>query len=215
MTASRSGSPRADPPTVTTTDGRRVFPCFPAAVVVFIINDREEFLLLHHPQRAGWEVVNGGLDAGLTILEGALKETREEAGPQVRVRPVGVVHASSFHYDENVRFMLSISYVMAYEGGPIEPGDDMAGSRVAWFGLAELESGKVPLVVPTTGPWLFRRAVEVFRLWRDRRDDPLQRDLTTVVPNKYLIRRDRHDPVAGPPSLPPPSARPRRSSPAS
>ncbi|NLI79500.1 MAG: NUDIX hydrolase [Candidatus Riflebacteria bacterium] len=180
-----------DGPSVTTADGRRRFPCFPAAVVVFLVNEREEFLLLAHPARHGWEVINGGLDAGLTILDGALKETREEAGPQVKARPIGVVHASSFHYDENVRFMISVSYVMAYEGGPIEPGDDMAGSRFRWAGLAELESGAIPLLVPTTGPWLFRRALEVFRLWQDRRDDPLQRDLTTLVPNKYTIRKDR------------------------
>jgi len=116
-------------PMVTTADGRRRFSCSPVAIPVFIVNDREEVLLLAHPKRGGsWEVVNRALEAGETIVEGALRETREEAGEEVRVRPLGAVHVSTFHYDEKVRYMLSVGYLMAYEGGKIQPGDDMAGS---------------------------------------------------------------------------------------
>jgi 8-oxo-dGTP pyrophosphatase MutT (NUDIX family) len=59
----------------------------------------------------------------------AIRETREEAGEQVRVRPLGTVHISTFHYGEDVRYMLSVGYLMVYEGGGIQPGDDMAESR--------------------------------------------------------------------------------------
>ena len=116
-------------PSVITANGKRHFPCFPIAVLAFIVNEEEEILLLAHPDREGaWEVVNGLLEAGETILAGALRETREEAGSDLRVRPLGTVHAYMFHYDENVPYMVGLCYLMAYEGGNVEPGDDMYGS---------------------------------------------------------------------------------------
>jgi 8-oxo-dGTP pyrophosphatase MutT (NUDIX family) len=166
-------------------DGKRRFACFPAAVVVFLIDADERFLLLEHPARPGlWEVVNGGLEHGECILAGALRELSEEAGPLVKAKPLGTVHASSFHFDDEIQFMISISYAMLYEGGPIEPGDDMTGSRFLWKSLPDIEAERLPLLVPSTGLWPFRRALEVFRLWRDH-EDPLQPDLSVRRPNKY------------------------------
>jgi 8-oxo-dGTP diphosphatase len=156
-------------PHIMTADGRRQFACSPVAILVFIVNEREEVLLLSHPKRRdGWEVVNGALEAGETLLEGALRETREEAGEGVRVRPLGTVHVSSFHYDEKVAYMLSLGYLMAYEGGAVEPGSDMAGSLYRWWSVGELEEKGVRLIVPPGQMWLIKRAVELYRLWRER-----------------------------------------------
>jgi 8-oxo-dGTP pyrophosphatase MutT (NUDIX family) len=150
-------------------DGKRQFACSPVALVVYVVNEREEVLLLAHPKRkGGWEVISGALEAGETILEGALRETREEAGEGLRVRPLGTVHASSFHYDEKVEYMLSLGYLMAYEGGPVEPGDDMAGSVYRWWSVGELEDEAARLIVPPGQKWLIERAVELYRLWQGR-----------------------------------------------
>ena len=70
-------------PTVTAENGRE-FSCMPAAILVFVIDSEENILLLRHPDREGWEVINGALEAGETVLEGALRESREEAGTAVR-----------------------------------------------------------------------------------------------------------------------------------
>lgn len=103
-------------PVMTSVRGRR-FACSAAAVVGFIVDELERILLLSSHKRPGaWEVVNGGLEANETLLEGALREIREEVGPQVRVRPLGVIHALTFHYDENVPFMISVDFLFAYEG---------------------------------------------------------------------------------------------------
>lgn len=156
-------------PYVLAANGKRRFACSPAAILVFIVNEREEILLLAHPKRGGrWEVVNGALEAGETVLEGALRETREEAGAGVRVRPLGTVHVSSFHYDEDVEYVLSLGYLMAYEGGAVEPGDDMAGSAYRWWSVEELENPDVHLVVPAGQKWLLGRAVELYRLWKEQ-----------------------------------------------
>ena len=169
-------------PTIVTADGRREFACSPVAILVFIVNQREQVLLLAHPKRGGsWEVVNGALEAGETVLEGALRETCEEAGEEVRVQPLGTVHISSFHYDENVRYMLSVGYLMAYQGGAIHPGDDMADSRYKWWSLDDLAEEDVRLLIPPDGRWLLERAVELYRLWQTKEQD-LQPELS--VPKK-------------------------------
>jgi 8-oxo-dGTP pyrophosphatase MutT (NUDIX family) len=169
-------------PCITTADGRRRFACSPVAILVFIVNEREEVLLLAHPKRGGsWEVVTGALEAGETVVEGALRETREEAGEKVRVRPLGTVHVSTFHYDENVQYMLSVGYLMAYESGRIQPGDDMAGSRYKWWGLNDLTQEKVKVLVPPDGKWLIERAIELYRMWVGREME-LQPEL--VVPQE-------------------------------
>lgn len=170
-------------PSVTSSTGR-TFACSPAAVLVFIINENEQFLLLRHPERAGWEVVNGALEAQETVLEGVLREVAEEAGPEVRIRPLGSLHIQTFHYDEQVRFMLSLSYLVAYEGGTVTPGDDMRGSLVRWFTLPELTDETLPILVPPAMRWTFSRAVKLYRLWQEEEID-LQPPLPERPLNKY------------------------------
>jgi hypothetical protein len=86
----------------------------------------------------------------------------------VRVRPLGTVHAYTFRYDEVVQYMISIVYLLAYEGGPIEPGDDMRGSQYRWWRLNELLDDRVRLIVPRDQKWMAARAIELYRLWKDQ-----------------------------------------------
>lgn len=173
-------------PTVYTANGKGQFACSAAAVLVFIVNADHEILLLSHPSRKGtWEVVNGALDAGETVLDAALRETYEEVGSDIKVRPLGTVHVYSFHYDEKVRYMLSICYLFAYEGGRICPGDDMAGSSYRWWSLAELANEGVIISVPPNRKWIIKRAIELYDLWKDGPDVELQPELDPRGENKY------------------------------
>ncbi len=171
-------------PIITDVSGKRRFACSAVALVNFIVNEEEKFLLLSSPperkQEDGWETISGALEAGETVLEGALREVREEVGPDVQVRPLGTVHAYTFHYDDNVKFMISICYLMAYEGGQVRPGDDMQGSRYRWWGLEELENDNVTIVVPTNRKWLLRRTIELYRLWNESQIDLQQLELKSM-----------------------------------
>jgi 8-oxo-dGTP pyrophosphatase MutT (NUDIX family) len=168
------------PCTVTASSGRS-FATFAAAVVVPIVNRREELLLLESQRRPGWwEPVNGAVDDGETLLEAALREVREEAGSDLRVRPLGVVHASTFAYDARVRRMISVVYVMAHEGGAAVAGDDMRGSRIRWATAGVIESDGLRLIPPLDQAWLRRRTVELFRLWEPEPAVPLQEPLQSV-----------------------------------
>ena len=165
-------------PIVADAAGHRHFACAPCAVAAFIVDDRERLLLLSCPDKrrspGKWEIVNGALEAGETLLQGVLREVREEAGPQIRVRPLGVIHAYTFRYDESIRYMNTVCFLLAYEGGKVVPGDDMAGSEVRWADLDEIASGAIEILIPSFYPWLPRHAIEMYRLLRDRSAVELQ-----------------------------------------
>jgi 8-oxo-dGTP pyrophosphatase MutT (NUDIX family) len=162
-------------PEITDASGRRRFATSVAAVLGFIVDAEERILMLAQPTTPdAWQVVNGSLEREETILECVLRETSEEAGEHLRVRPLGVIHACTIHFDANVRYLISIYWLLAYEGGEVTPGSDMAGSEVRWFSVDELESGEVEVLVPGGQRWIFRRAVELYRLLKDRPPVELQ-----------------------------------------
>jgi 8-oxo-dGTP pyrophosphatase MutT (NUDIX family) len=151
------------PSFVTDAKGKRQFGCASVAVQGIIVNEAEQVLLLSHPERKGvWEVVSGAWEAGETLLQGVLREVGEEAGSSVRVRPLGTVHAQSFHYDATVRYMI---------------GDDMLGSRYRWWTLEELMDPSCKISVPQK--WILKRAVELYHLWVDCEVE-LQPDLDSL-----------------------------------
>lgn len=142
----------------------RVFAAFPVALQAIIVDHRRRVLLLSSPSRNGanqWQTVSGGMEAGETVLDGVLREVAEEVGPAVRVRPLRVVHAQSFRFDERIPTMIGIYYVLAYEGGKIQPGDDMADAAWRWWDVDELATavaaGDITLA-KSTHLWMLRQA---------------------------------------------------------
>ena len=164
--------PEWSQPELVAANGRR-FAGFAAAVLAFIIDpSTRRFLLLSSPAkrgRAGWEIVNGSLEGGETLIDGVTREVAEEAGPAVQMRVLGTVHASTWRYDDLIPHMISTFFVASYLGGEVVPGDDMAGSEVWWAtldevnGLAAAGTALVPDEV-----WLFERALQCFDLWAPR-----------------------------------------------
>jgi 8-oxo-dGTP diphosphatase len=156
-------------PFVITARGTRRFACSAVALQSVVVSCDEKILLLSSPDRnpGAWQTASGAMEAGETILDGVLRETREELGADLRLRPLGTVHVQSFHYDEKVQYMIAIYYLLAYEGGEVQPGDDMLGSQYRWWSLAELADEKVKVVVPPGQKWIFERAIELYRLWKD------------------------------------------------
>jgi len=152
-------------PVVEDMTGRR-FACFPAAVLVFLINPKEELLFLSYSQwHNAWGIVKGAIEAGETIKQAALRETREEVSAQVRVEPVGVVHAASVYHDEKVSNVMSVFYLMAYRGGSVQPGDDMVKSQFRWWTLKDIVENGINVVAPHER-WIIQRAIDLYRLWK-------------------------------------------------
>jgi ADP-ribose pyrophosphatase YjhB (NUDIX family) len=162
-------------PFMTDAQGRR-FACSAVAVQAIILNADERVLLLSSPTRnrpGEWQIISGGLEAAETVLEGVLREVREEVGPQIQVWPLGVVHAQTFHFDDHVPYMIGIYYLFAYEEGEVQPGDDMCDAHYRWWSLAELTAANVRFH-PSTHLWMLQRAMALYRLWQDQPVVPLQ-----------------------------------------
>ena len=157
-------------PFLTTPQGTRRFACSAVAVQAIILNADERVLLLSSPTKnhpGEWQIISGALEAAETVLAGVLREVREEAGPHIQGRPLGVVHAQTFHFDVQVPYMIGIYYLLAYEGGQVQPGDDMYDSQFRWWRLEELVQEKVKLFVPPQ-LWVLQRAIELYRLWKEQ-----------------------------------------------
>ena len=158
---------------VTAGPKHRQFATSAVAVQAIIINQAEEVVLLYSPTRQqGWQVVSGALEANETLLAGTLREIYEELGPNIQIRPLGTVHTETFHYDQQVQYMLSSYYLFAYQGGNIVPSDDMIGSDYRWWSMTELN--KVSDFHSSTKPWILKRAIELYRLWVNKPKLPLQ-----------------------------------------
>ncbi|MEM7802697.1 MAG: NUDIX hydrolase [Chloroflexota bacterium] len=143
----------------------RHFAAYPAALQSIIMNSQREVLLLNSPTRGnGWQTVSGGMEARETVLAGTLREIDEEVGPNVNVRPLGTLHVESFHYDQNVRYMIAVYTLFDYLGGDIQPGDDMVGSEVRWWPVDDLLASGEKLHI-TVKPWLMKRAAAVYDAW--------------------------------------------------
>lgn len=155
-------------PVVFDRTGRRRFACSAAGVAAFIVKPGEQLLMISAPKTGGrWTVVSGALEPGETLLEGVLREVREELGERARVRPLGVLHAYTYHYDDAVRYAIGICYLLEYLGGDVVPSDDLAGGRARWVGVDEVERGTLDLLLPSRQPWLVRRSLELYRVLRD------------------------------------------------
>lgn len=162
--ANRKRQPPARHPRITIASGRRLA-CYPVAVLAFIVDSWDRFLLLRKPGQNGWEVISGALEPGETVTEGVLREVREEAGPELVVASLGVLDTFTFLFDAGQPPLISICCLLRYRGGTVQPGDDAEDAEFRWWELSELDN--IELVVPR-GRWdLLTRSVDLSRYLRD------------------------------------------------
>ena len=139
------------------------YPCYPVAVLAFILDEDGRILLLSRPDgKSVWEVPSGAIEADETILEGVLREAREEVGNTVSLKPLGTLHTQTVGF--RAIPLISVAYLLAYEGGVIETGSDMCQARANWWSLEQLSA--LEIAIPDGQTWLFRRAVTLHELWR-------------------------------------------------
>ena len=150
---------------ITSLSGRE-FACFPVALVAYVINENKEFLFLSREGEDSWEIPSGAMEAGENTVDGILRELNEELGDAIRIKPMGVVYAHTFPFDEKVKEMISIGFLLQYLGGEINPSDDMKGAAYKWMNLEEISLEK-NISVPRNKGILFDRATELFNLWKD------------------------------------------------
>lgn len=145
---------------IVVSERQRPFPTYPVAVQTILMDEQMRVLMLTSRPTdpyGGWQIISGGLEGNEAVLAAAIRETHEEAGPDLQIRPLGIVHVQTFNYDNNIPMMIGVYVLMAYEGGPVVPGDDMAESEYRWWNIDEIDQGDVPLH-PSTHLWMLKRA---------------------------------------------------------
>ena len=111
-------------------------------VAAVIWNSRGDVLLIRRakePRKGQWSLPGGKLEFGETLLEGVLREVREETGLEVEI--LGLVDVAETIRDASVgaaddHFVL-IDYGARVISGTAEAASDAAEAR--WFPLDELD----------------------------------------------------------------------------
>lgn len=103
-------------------------------VAVGVAAEREGKLLLvrrnHEPHIGGWSFPSGYIDAGEVLEEGAVRETKEETGLDVRIdRLIGA-------YSDRGRRVIFLPYAATVVGGELEVGSEC--QAVEFFALDAL-----------------------------------------------------------------------------
>jgi len=112
-------------------------------VAAVIWNSRGDVLLIRRakePRKGQWSLPGGKLEFGETLLEGVLREVREETGLEVEI--LGLVDVAETIRDASVgaaddHFVL-IDYGARVISGTAEAASDGAAAR--WFPLDELDA---------------------------------------------------------------------------
>lgn len=132
----------------------KIYPDAPrVAVGAVVIHDDKVLLVLRKqaPSKDMWAIPGGSVELGETLAEAASREVFEETGLTVETGEIVLTFESiqrdpegrvQYHY---VIVDLLAEPLDAHQ--PLRAADDVADA--AWFSLAELERGQIPVSPPT------------------------------------------------------------------
>lgn len=105
-------------------------------VSTIIVNEQNQVLLgkrAMEPSLGKWDVIGGFLELGESPELGALREAKEEAGVDIKLKDfIGIFMDT---YPQGSYATLNICYSAEITGGELKPGDDIA--ELQWFNIEE------------------------------------------------------------------------------
>jgi len=113
------------------------------SVNVVVVNDAGEVLMIRRSDNDNWAVPGGAIDLGESMVEAAIRETREESGIECRISGIVGIYTDPRHvilYTSNgeARQEFSIVLTASAVGGTPTPSDE--SSEVAWVRREDLGS---------------------------------------------------------------------------
>lgn len=105
------------------------------SVNVVVVNDADEILLIRRSDNGNWAVPGGAIDLGESMVDAAIRETREESGIETAITGIVGIYTDPKHrilYTSNgeVRQEFSIVVTARPLGG--EPTPSSESSEVRW-----------------------------------------------------------------------------------
>lgn len=113
---------------------------------VIVVDDQDRILVIHRTDNDNWAVPGGAMDLGESMVECAVRETREETGIDCEVTGlVGVFtdprHVIHYTSNDEVRQEFSMLFVARPLGGVPTPSSE--SREVLWIARDELASLKM------------------------------------------------------------------------
>lgn len=110
-----------------------------------VFNNEGEFLMVKEKVDGLWTLPGGFCDVGYTPSQIAVKETKEEAGIDVKaVKLIGVLDKSKHGHPKSIYYLYTIFMLCEKIGGLEEPG--METLDVGYFGLDDLPELSSPRI---------------------------------------------------------------------
>ncbi|MBB6174698.1 8-oxo-dGTP pyrophosphatase MutT (NUDIX family) [Nocardiopsis mwathae] len=116
------------------------------SVNVFVVNDRDEVLMIRRSDNDNWAVPGGAIDLGESIPQAAIRETLEETGITCEITGVSGLYSDPKHVilytsDGEARQEFSIALIARPLSGEPRPSDE--SKEVHWLPKADLGSYKM------------------------------------------------------------------------
>ena len=111
------------------------------SVNVVVTNDIGEVLMIRRTDNGNWALPGGAVDLGESLIQAAVRETREESGVDCEVTGLSGIYTDPGHVilytsDGEARQEFSIVVTARLTGGEPSPSDET--SEVAWVPRAEV-----------------------------------------------------------------------------
>ena len=111
------------------------------SVNVVVVNDAGDVLMIRRSDNDNWAVPGGAIDLGESMVQAAVRETREESGIECRITGIVGIYTDPKHvllYTSNgeARQEFSIVLTASAVGGTPTPSDE--SSEVAWVRREDL-----------------------------------------------------------------------------
>jgi ADP-ribose pyrophosphatase YjhB (NUDIX family) len=112
------------------------------SVNVVVVNDAGDVLMIRRSDNDNWAVPGGAIDLGESMVQAAVRETREESGIECRITGIVGIYTDPKHvllYTSNgeARQEFSIVLTASVVSGTPTPSDE--SSEVAWVPRKELD----------------------------------------------------------------------------
>jgi len=113
------------------------------SVNVAVTNEAGELLLIRRSDNSNWALPGGAVDAGESLTQAAVRETREESGIDCEVTGLTGIYTDPRHvllYTSNGEVRQEFSIVLTARAIGGQPAPSSETSDVRWTALADLDS---------------------------------------------------------------------------